>query len=177
MDEAEAALQKFGAAYETAYPTQMRAKLGLQTAEEGDAALVEGLLRLMHASRTDFTIFFRSLSQFDSAPGARNTMLRDQFTEREAFDAWAVAYRARLEQENSVDAARRGHMERVNPAYVLRNWMAEEAIALARDNRDYTRIEELRRLLSDPFTEQPGKERYAGYPPDWAGAISVSCSS
>jgi uncharacterized protein YdiU (UPF0061 family) len=38
-------------------------------------------------------------------------------------------------------------------------------------------IEELRRLLADPFTEKPGMERYAGYPPEWAGGISVSCSS
>ncbi len=177
MEEAEAALQKFEPAFETAYATHMRAKLGLRAPEEGDAKLVESLLGLMQASRTDFTLFFRSLSFFDTSPGARNQKLRDQFTEREPFDAWAAQYRARLLREESVDAERRGRMDLANPLYVLRNWMAEEAIARARDNRDYALIEEMRVLLSDPFTEQPGMKRYAGYPPDWAGGISVSCSS
>jgi uncharacterized protein YdiU (UPF0061 family) len=177
MDEAEAALQKFEAAFDTAYATLMRAKLGLQSAEDGDPALMERLLGLMQASRTDFTVLFRSLSLFDSTPGATNDRMRDQFTEREAFDDWAVHYRERLARESSVDAERRDRMDLVNPAYVLRNWMAEEAISRGRDHRDYALIEELRVLLSDPFSEQAGMERYAGCPPDWAGAISVSCSS
>ena len=177
MDEAEAALQKFEAAFDTAYHTLMRAKLGLQSAEDADPQLADDLLDLMQSGRTDFTILFRSLSLFDSSGGAANPRMRDQFTEREAFDAWAERYRARLAREGSVDAERRDRMDLINPAYVLRNWMAEEAIARARDNRDYALIEELRVLLSDPFTEQAGMQRYAGYPPDWAGAISVSCSS
>ena len=176
-EEAEAVLQKFEPAFETAYAMHMRAKLGLRTSEDGDAALTEGLLGQMHASRTDFTVLFRSLALFDSARGATNEKLRDQFTAREGFDAWALRYRDRLAREASVDAERRGRMDQANPAYVLRNWMAEEAIARARDDRDYAMIEELRVLLSDPFTEQPGMSRYAGYPPAWADAISVSCSS
>ena len=177
LEEAEAALQRYEPAFDTAYATRMRAKLGLLSAEEGDAELAADLLGLMHRSRTDFTILFRSLSRFDSSEKARNLHLRDQFTEREGFDAWAATYRTRLARENSVDAERRESMDRANPAYVLRNWMAEEAIARARDQRDYGRIEELRALLSSPFQEQPGMERYAGLPPDWAGALSVSCSS
>ncbi len=177
MDEAEAALQRFEPTFDTAYATQMRGKLGLRTAEEGDAKLLEDLLGLMQASRTDYTIFFRSLALFDSAPDARNEKMRDQFVEREGFDAWAARYRARLAREGSVDAERRDRMDLVNPAYVLRNWMAEEAIALARDRRDFSAIEELRALLEDPFSEKVGMERYAGHPPEWAGGISVSCSS
>ncbi len=177
MEEAEAALQKFEPAFDTAYATLMRAKLGLRTSHEGDAKLVEDVLGLMQASRTDFTIFFRSLSFFDTDPGARNERMRDQFVEREAFDVWAKRYRERLAHEGSVDAERRDRMDLANPAYVLRNWMAEEAIVRARDHRDFTLVEELRVLLSDPFSEQAGMERYAGYPPGWAGGISVSCSS
>lgn len=177
LEEAEAALQRYEPAFDTAYATRMRAKLGLLTAEEGDAKLAGDLLGLMHRSRTDFTILFRSLSRFETSEGARNLHLRDQFTEREGFDAWAATYKARLAREGSVDAERRERMDRANPAYVLRNWMAEEAIARARDRRDFGLVEELRKLLSTPFEEQPGMERYAGLPPDWAGAISVSCSS
>ena len=177
MDEAEAALQKFDAAYETAYATLMRAKLGLLVPEENDANLVEAILGLMQESRTDFTLFFRGLSLFDTTANAMNEKLRDQFIKREDFDQWAGDYRARLLREGSVDAGRRDRMDLANPAYVLRNWMAEEAIAKARDERDYTLIEELRVLLSDPFAEQPGMERYLAPPPEWASRISVSCSS
>ncbi len=177
MDEAEAALKRFEPAFETAYLMLMRAKLGLRSSEEGDAKLVDEILGHMQASRTDMTIFFRSLSLFDTSAGARNEKMRDQFVEREAFDAWAESYRARLLREGSVDAERRDRMDGVNPAYVLRNWMAEEAIARARDHRDYALIEELRVLLSDPFSEQAGMERYSAHPPGWAGEISVSCSS
>ena len=177
MAEAEGVLARFEPAYASAYAALMRAKLGLQSAEEDDAGLVQDLLGLMQRSRTDFTIFFRSLASFDSARHARNAPLRDQFTEREGFDAWGEAYRARLAREASVDAERQGRMQQTNPVYVLRNWMAEEAIAKARDARDYTPIESLRSLLSNPFQAQAGMQRYAGYPPGWAGGISVSCSS
>ncbi len=68
-------------------------------------------------------------------------------------------------------------MNQANPVYVLRNWMAEEAIARAREERDYTPIKELRLLLSTPFEERSGMQRYAAAPPGWAGGISVSCSS
>jgi len=177
MEEAEEALAGFEPAFDASYAAQMRAKLGLATAADGDAKLLQDLLALMHASRTDFTIFFRALARFDSAPGATNTKLRDQFTDRAGFDGWARDYASRLASEGSIDAERLERMDRANPAYVLRNWMAEQAIAKARDNRDYAMIEELRSLLAAPFTLQQGKERYAAYPPDWAGAISVSCSS
>ena len=181
MEEAEAVLQAFMPQFEAAYAEGMRAKLGLREAREDDPALVEDLLGLMHTSRTDFTIFFRALSGFDAAEGTRNAALRDQFVEREAFDAWADRYAARLRLEDghrpAQRAARRAAMDAVNPCYVLRNWMAEEAIADARERREYGKIEALRRLLSQPFVEQPGAERYAGLPPDWATRISVSCSS
>jgi len=177
MDEAEAVLKEYPALYEAQYALRMRAKLGLATEDNADVALAERLLGLMHSSRTDFTRFFRSLSGFDTTQGARNSALRDQFVEREGFDAWASDYRARLAQENSVDVERARRMDAVNPAYVLRNWMAEEAIEAARERRDYALIETLRQLLSRPFDVQPGMERYAALPPDWASEIAVSCSS
>jgi len=60
---------------------------------------------------------------------------------------------------------------------VLRNYLAENAIRKARDERDYTEIERLRSLLSRPFDEQPEFDDYAKEPPDWAREIAVSCSS
>ena len=67
-------------------------------------------------------------------------------------------------------------MNRVNPLYVLRNHLAEEAIRAAKAG-DASEIDTLMKLLRAPFVAQAGYERYAGLPPDWAGSLEVSCSS
>jgi uncharacterized protein YdiU (UPF0061 family) len=177
QDEAEAALDRFSDAFNDAYADAMRAKLGLAASRDDDAQLIGDLLGLMHGARTDYTLFFRALSRFDASPDARNDALRDMFIDREKFDVWASRYRERLATESSRDSERAVRMDAVNPKYVLRNHLAEQAIRLAADDRDYTEIERLRVLLARPFDEQPGMERYAALPPDWASRLAVSCSS
>jgi hypothetical protein len=174
---AYAALDRYQPSFRDRYDALMRAKLGLAERRESDPVLVARLLTLLDANRVDYTIFFRALCRFRSAPGEVNGALRDQFLDREAFDAWANDYRQRLGAEASDDAARRARMERVNPKYVLRSYLAQQAIDRATRYRDYGEIERLRLLLRDPFAEQPEREAYAGHPPEWAGGISVSCSS
>ena len=67
-------------------------------------------------------------------------------------------------------------MKRANPKFVLRNYLAQEAIAAA-EKRDYSEIARLHDVLRRPFDEQQANERYAQLPPDWAAGIEVSCSS
>ncbi|WP_260293063.1 hypothetical protein [Sedimenticola hydrogenitrophicus] len=64
----------------------------------------------------------------------------------------------------------------MNPKFILRNYMAEEAIR-AVDAGDYRLVNELSALLRHPFSEHPEHQHYAGEIPDWAGWISLSCSS
>ena len=64
----------------------------------------------------------------------------------------------------------------MNPKYVLRNHLAENAIRLAKE-KDFSEVERLARVLRHPFDEQPEFEAYAGLPPDWASDLEVSCSS
>jgi uncharacterized protein YdiU (UPF0061 family) len=64
----------------------------------------------------------------------------------------------------------------INPKFVLRNYLAEQAIRAARE-RDYTELARLHDVLRRPFDEQPDREAYASAPPDWAQTLSVSCSS
>ena len=97
--------------------------------------------------------------------------------DRAAFDAWATLYRARLQQEGSLDAERATRLDRVNPKYILRNYMAQVAIQKAVQDRDYTDVNRLLALLQNPFDEHPEMAHYAGFPPDWASSIEVSCSS
>ncbi len=176
LDDAKEALSGYGDVFATEYMRLMCAKLGLPF-EEASVPLVTGLLDVMAENRVDYTIFFRALSAFDSAPDAKNTRLRDLFIAREAFDAWAQGYGERLRAIGSDDRARAAQMKRVNPKYVLRNYLAETAIRKARDERDYAEIERLRSLLARPFDEQPEFDDYAKEPPDWARQIEVSCSS
>jgi uncharacterized protein YdiU (UPF0061 family) len=175
-DTALAALEPYKAAFPQALKRQMRAKLGLATEHEGDTALIDGLLKCMAADAADFSITFRRLAQFSTAEGARNDIVRDMFLGREAFDAWAQTYAARLRAEGSIDAERAERMNRVNPKYVLRNHLAEVAIREAQQG-DFSEIGRLLKVLEHPYDEQPEQSAYAGFPPEWAQTIEVSCSS
>ncbi len=177
MDAAEAALQEYEPQFERHYSGLMRAKLGLAAARAEDAALLRDTLKLLHDNRADYTMFFRRLGNFDVAAAADNAPLRELFAERDAFAAWAGRYRARLALEARTGAERKTRMDRVNPKYVLRNYLAETAIRKAADQRDYSEIERLMRLLARPFDEQPALQAYAEPAPQWAAALAVSCSS
>jgi uncharacterized protein YdiU (UPF0061 family) len=67
-------------------------------------------------------------------------------------------------------------MDKVNPKYVLRNYLAQIAIDKAQ-NKDFSEVNNLLQILQNPFDEQPEHEKYAALPPDWAAGIEVSCSS
>ena len=182
-DEAEPAAQALGeavAVFKDEFGVTMqrlfRAKLGLASERDDDAALVDALLRLMAAERTDYTIAMRRLAEFSSDPGASNERVRDLFIDRAAFDAWGARYAQRLRDEHSSDAERRERMRRVNPKFVLRNHLAELAIRRAQEG-DFSETQRLLRVLQRPFDEQPEHEADAGFAPDWAHGLSVSCSS
>ncbi|HEV7904293.1 MAG TPA: YdiU family protein [Pyrinomonadaceae bacterium] len=176
-DDAHAALDAYQPAFAAHYGELMRAKLGFDTEAEADAELLLSLLGLLETNAVDYTNFFRRLGNFKTTDDARNDELRDMFYEPAAFDAWAARYRARLLSETSEDAARKSRMDEVNPKYVLRNYLAQQAITAATERRDYTEIERLLDVLRAPFAEQPAQERYAAPPPDWGKRLAVSCSS
>jgi uncharacterized protein YdiU (UPF0061 family) len=171
------ALNTYQPTFETEYARLMRLKLGLEEHREHDRSLVWALLQVLQAGKVDYTRFFRLLAAFDSTPGAETQALREECGFLHQYDEWALKYAERLRAEGSVDAERSVRMRGVNPAYVLRNWLAERAIRMARDDRDFTEIERLRRLLHNPFEEQAGMEEYAAAPPDWGRHLVVSCSS
>jgi uncharacterized protein YdiU (UPF0061 family) len=163
-----AALEPYKAEFAQAMVGGLRTKLGLQAEHDDDAALADDLLKLMAEDRADFTITWRRLADLSVA--------RDLFVSREKFDAWAERYRARLALENSQDAPRRERMQRANPKFVLRNHLAQAAIERAQQG-DYDETQRLLGVLERPFDEQPEHEAYAGFPPDWASQLAVSCSS
>ncbi len=157
----------------------LHAKLGLAERRPDDAKLTSDLFALLQDAAADFTIFFRRLGDLgfeDREPPTPGRAVRDLFVDRERFDRWAVDYRARVAHEGRSDDERRVAMRAVNPKYVLRNHLAEQAIVQARSG-DFAEVDRLCRLLERPFDEQPDHERYADLPPSWAKGLEVSCSS
>jgi uncharacterized protein YdiU (UPF0061 family) len=176
VDDTYAALEIYKPAYEQKLGELLHAKLGLRTVQPDDSKLTDAMFALMQASHVDFTLFFRRLGDLQVDNPSGDEPLRDLFIDRPAFDAWAGQYRQRLRQENSIDAERRMAMHRVNPKYVLRNYLAQVAIEKAQ-NKDFSEVAKLLSILEKPFDEQPENEKYADLPPDWASQLEVSCSS
>jgi uncharacterized protein YdiU (UPF0061 family) len=154
----------------------MRAKLGLKDAAEGDRALIEGVLKLLAAGKVDYTIFWRRLSHYVADPVADASLepVRDLFLDREGFDAWLLLFSERLAGTDRAAASRT--MLQSNPKFVLRNHLGQQAIE-ASQQKDHSVVATLLALLETPFEEHPGADAYAGFPPDWASTIEISCSS
>ena len=173
-DLAVAALEPYKTIFPAALHARMSAKLGLaeQDATDASKTLIESTLKLLAAGKVDYTIFWRRLSHAVAAQ--QFEPVRDLFLDRPAFDAWLLSFREHSAQTLCrLDA---DLMLKTNPAYVLRNHLGEQAIRAAK-LKDFSELERLQSLLHDPFTEQPGMEQYATFPPDWASTIEISCSS
>jgi serine/tyrosine/threonine adenylyltransferase len=167
-----AALESYKTVFPDAFEARMRAKLGLTEAREGDRSLIESTLKLLVPTQVDYTIFWRRLS--DHVAGVSVDAVRDLFLDRAVFDDWLIAYSERIGDEHRESAATL--MLKTNPKYVLRNHLGEQAIRAAKQ-KDFSGVATLLKLLESPCDEHPGFEAYAGFPPDWAAGIEISCSS
>lgn len=175
-EDLKASLDRYTPLCERRYMELMQAKFGLSEEEEDDAGLIQDLLSLMQQSRVDYTSFFRALGTFSSQDGSPNEPLRDFFLDREAFRSWAKRYADRLCREKGRDEERSSRMNRVNPKYILRNYLAQTAIEKAQQ-KDFSEIDRLLTLLQNPYSDQPDMDAYAAPPPNWGKHLSVSCSS
>lgn len=177
VESAKAALQEYQPAFLAHYHQLMAGKLGFDQADEHNEILCKSLLEQMKQSRADYTTVFRQLAYLEDEGKACHAGLRDLFIDREKFAQWLNEYRGQLQQQGKTTTARRGAMLACNPKYVLRNYMAQVAIEKAERDKDYSEIDVLMTILKKPFDEHPANSHYAAAPPDWAGDISISCSS
>jgi serine/tyrosine/threonine adenylyltransferase len=160
LASAKESLTAFGPQFEAARSAGLRRKLGLFTEREGDALLGQDLLTRMAANRADFTLTFRRLC--DAAAGPEGDEgVRVLFADPSAYDSWAVGWRRRLEDEASPGQACAAAMRMANPAFIPRNHMVEAALNAAMERQDFQPFEELVDVVSRPYEDRPGLERYA----------------
>lgn len=159
LAEAKAALAQFAPRFNRHYTDAFARKLGLTTAQEGDLALIQDLLKRMADNGADFTLAFRRLA--DAVEPSGGDEVRVLFADPSAFDAWAQAWRARLGVEKADPEERRARMLRANPAYIPRNHLVEEALDAAVRRDDLGPFETLLDLLAVPYEERAGFERYS----------------
>jgi uncharacterized protein YdiU (UPF0061 family) len=160
--EAEAALAGFRPRFQQAYEAGLMRKLGLFTTREGDAELATAVLGALAENHVDFTLFFRRLADAQ-VEGAGDEALRSLFQDRAGCNALLVRWRERLRYETQDAEARRSAMRAVNPAYIPRNHQIEAMIAAAEQD-DFTRMDELLKVLLRPYEDQPEFVRYAQPP-------------
>lgn len=157
VEKAQGALTTYAARFGAAWRDGLLRKAGLGPAEEGDEELLQDLLVRMAGNKADFTLTFRYLADAADDPAA-DAAVRALFMDPSAYDAWAPAWRARLMRE---PGGRGAAMRSVNPLYIPRNHLVEEALAAAASRDDLEPFEALLSVIQRPFEAQPGRDRYA----------------
>ena len=153
--------------YHATWSSGMRAKLGLSADGEAEIVtpLIDELLVLLQQSRVDYTSFFRNLSQ---AARGEAEPARGLLIDLAEFDGWASRWRALRPNPELMD--------RVNPIYIPRNHLVEEALTAATAD-DLHPLEQLLDAVTAPYDERPGLERYAAPAPEDFGAYRTFCGT
>lgn len=157
---AEGSFGVFHARYDAAWESGMRAKLGLSTdvTAENVTPLVDEMLLLLKENHVDYTSFFRRLAQ----------AARGDHIDLAGFDDWLTRWRA-LGPDAEL-------MDRVNPIYIPRNHLVEEALAAATAG-DLGPLEQLLAAVTAPYDARPGFERYGSPAPEDFGAYRTFCGT
>ena len=167
-------------------------KLGLDRYQETDEELKKELFEILTLTETDMTIWYRSLANVPIDNDVTDDQLLQPLLEAYYYPAelvdgtkarllnWLQLYRERIRAADIKDSDRRESMNRVNPKYVLRNYMAQLAIDKA-EKGDGSLVVQLLELLRRPYDEQPQYQEYFARRPEWArhraGCSMLSCSS
>lgn len=179
-------LQHFVDVFEQADRRHTAGKLGLLECGDADLQRMEALRGLLQEGEVDMTLFFRDLAALDpeqpslavvehafyGAAGRRRV--------EAALSDWLQGQAARLREEARPPAERVAAMNASNPRFVLRNYLAQQAIDRV-EQGDEGAIGELAEVMRRPYFEQSGREAFAARRPEWArdraGCSMLSCSS
>ena len=184
-DVLNAGLQRYLDAFVAADRDNIARKFGIAECRDEDLELMQALHGLMQVAEIDMTLFFRGLS--DAGPSPDVAAFTEAFYDDDKRDAalpalraWLHRYAARLADDPLEPGMRRERMRAANPKYVLRNYLAQQAIDRA-ESGDDEGVRELLDVVRRPCDDQPGREAFAAKRPDWArtkaGCSMLSCSS
>jgi len=182
-------LNDFAVKYDALWQQMMQKKLGLdRLLPDEDRELFISLEKLLQSGEMDMTLFYRKLAKMPSESSQWQQYFEPYCYQKDnlsvgywqSFVAWLTLYQRRIALNDSSASQRAENMNAVNPKFVLRNYLAQQAIEKA-EQGDYTMIEQLQQALKSPYQEQPEFELFAHKRPNWAkhkaGCSMLSCSS
>jgi serine/tyrosine/threonine adenylyltransferase len=178
-EELEQGLALYAETFNNAWQAAFAAKLGLTKA---DQELLAPMFEALGEAEIDFTLFFRELAAVAADRPSIEPLRRAFYTDqpRPLLESWLQRYVARVRGEGLAPDQRVQRMNRANPKYVPRNYLAQLAID-ALENGDASVLERLMNVLKRPYDEQPEHDELAERRPDWArhraGCSALSCSS
>ncbi|MGZ3712353.1 MAG: protein adenylyltransferase SelO family protein, partial [Bdellovibrionota bacterium] len=158
---AEEALQTFPASFQMHYLGEMRAKLGLEAADDSDISLIDDLLKLMEQHQADYTKTFCALIE-------KNLPSAGLFQET-AFKNWHSRW---LERSPSLSL-----LQASNPVVIPRNHRVEEALAAAVDHEDFSVLEKLLAVLRKPYEETEQNAEFRAPPPAGGECYKTFCGT
>jgi uncharacterized protein YdiU (UPF0061 family) len=195
----QAGIDAYSERFNSACRQMLARKIGIETSvDEAIESLTDELAEVLQLTETDMTIFYRTLAAVRLCP-ADTELAADQWQQvlqsledacyepaavgsevQSRLQHWLRKYRAALLERGVTDDARRLLMDRTNPKFVLRNYLAQLAIDRA-EQGDASLIQELQQVLKTPYEQQPEKDHLAAKRPEWAkhraGCSMLSCSS
>ena len=146
-----------------------RKKLGFTKSHNDDAKLIQGLLDIMESEKLDYTNTFRNLTQ-------AVTEVKTNELDSDVAMSWIKSFQERHSKESISIPEKLLLMNANNPKYILRNYMAQEAIEAA-ENSDFSALETLIEVISSPYDGLKKFEHFSNRSPDWAKDLEISCSS
>ena len=185
------AIDRFAEVYTDEYQAMLAGKFGVRLDDAATAGLIEGAFALLHAAEVDYTLFFRALGEIpDAIPDddvALVGLLGDVFYDEgkramhtAAIAAWLRRWHERVVTSGISFGERKARMHAVNPRYVLRNYLAQQAIDRATAG-DSSFVHTLLEVMRRPYADQPAFAELAARRPEWArdrvGCSMLSCSS
>ncbi|QKJ22173.1 protein adenylyltransferase SelO [Poseidonibacter lekithochrous] len=169
-------LHAFLPQHENVYLQMMNKRIGLNPKNSGNnnLDLIVELLGALQSAQMDYNVFFHRLTNLESFDDISS--ITDIAVFRQSIEDWFESYKKVCEKDGSTFEDRRVIMKKINPKYIIKNYMLQDAIELAHEG-DYTLVNDLLNIAQNPFDEHEAFEKYAQPTPMEYANTQLSCSS
>lgn len=169
-------LHAFLPQHENVYLQMMNKRIGLDPKNSGNnnLDLIVELLGALQSAQMDYNVFFHRLTNLESFDDISS--ITDIAVFRQSIEDWFESYKKVCEKDGSTFEDRKIIMKKINPKYIIKNYMLQDAIEAAHEG-NYTLVNDLLRIAQNPFDEHEAFERYAQPTPMEYANTQLSCSS